>query len=81
MAVVDELVLSVSGMTCEHCVAAVTSAAGDVEGVREVAVDLVPSGTSRVRVAVAPGARRPVVTAHLAAAIAEEGYAVEDVTD
>ena len=34
------LQLNVSGMTCGHCVSAVTRAAGEVAGARDVKVDL-----------------------------------------
>ena len=41
----------VSGMTCEHCVQAVTSELGGLDGVTGVTVDLVADGTSLVTVA------------------------------
>ncbi len=40
----------VTGMTCEHCVNAVSAELGDLDGVSGVAVDLVPDGTSLVTV-------------------------------
>ncbi|GAB96700.1 copper chaperone CopZ [Kineosphaera limosa] len=40
---------SVSGMTCEHCSKAVSAELGELEGVREVSIELVPGGTSTVR--------------------------------
>ena len=40
----------VSGMTCGHCVSAVTEEIGKLEGVREVRIDLVAGGRSRVTV-------------------------------
>jgi copper chaperone CopZ len=40
----------VTGMTCEHCVQAVTSELGGLPGVFEVGVDLVPDGVSLVTV-------------------------------
>lgn len=40
----------VTGMTCEHCVHAVTSELGGLPGVSEVGVDLVPGGVSLVTV-------------------------------
>jgi copper chaperone len=40
----------VTGMTCEHCVKAVTSELGSLRGVFAVTVDLVPDGRSRVTV-------------------------------
>jgi copper chaperone CopZ len=41
----------VTGMTCGHCVAAVTSELGELPGVTDVTVDLVADGTSTVIVA------------------------------
>lgn len=41
---------TVSGMTCEHCVAAVTSSLSALDGVGEVSVELVPGGDSTVTV-------------------------------
>jgi copper chaperone len=40
----------VSGMTCEHCVHAVTEELSALEGVSVVQVDLVPGGQSQVTV-------------------------------
>jgi copper chaperone len=40
----------VSGMTCEHCVRAVTSELARLPSVSEVRIDLVPGGTSPVTV-------------------------------
>jgi copper chaperone len=40
----------VTGMTCEHCVNAVSAELGELDGVTGVAVDLVPDGTSLVTV-------------------------------
>ena len=41
---------SVSGMTCGHCVAAVTEELTKLPGVREVTIDLNAGGTSVVQV-------------------------------
>ena len=41
---------SVTGMTCGHCVQAVTSELMSVDGVTKVSVELVPDGTSTVAV-------------------------------
>jgi copper chaperone len=57
----------VEGMTCDHCVAAVTREVGAVAGVDGVAVDLAAG-----RVAVTGAAGEPAV----AAAVAEAGYAL-----
>jgi len=40
----------VTGMSCEHCVKAVTGELGSLRGVSAVTVDLVPDGRSRVTV-------------------------------
>ena len=60
--------LKVSGMTCGHCVSAVSRAVRAVPGTEDVAVDL-DRGEVAVRGNPDPGAVR--------AAIAEEGYAVQ----
>jgi copper ion binding protein len=60
---------TVVGMTCEHCVRAVTEEVGGVEGVTAVAVDLA-SGTVTVQSdAVVEGAA-------IVAAVIEAGYEV-----
>jgi copper chaperone len=41
---------AVAGMTCGHCVSAVTEELTKLAGVRNVAIDLVAGGTSTVRV-------------------------------
>ena len=61
------LALAVEGMTCEHCVRAVTDAVAALPGVSGVAVDL---GGGRVRVEGEPD------PASVRAAIEAEGYAV-----
>ncbi len=40
----------VTGMTCEHCVRAVTGELAGLDGVTQVTVNLVPGGESRVTV-------------------------------
>jgi copper chaperone len=42
---------AVTGMSCEHCVNAVTGELGGLGGVSAVTVDLVPGGNSSVTVA------------------------------
>ena len=59
--------LSVVGMTCAHCVRAVTEAVSALPGVQAVAVDLA-SGTVRVEGQCDPGTVR--------AAIEGEGYTI-----
>ncbi|HTZ27245.1 MAG TPA: heavy-metal-associated domain-containing protein [Streptosporangiaceae bacterium] len=41
----------VTGMSCEHCVNAVTIELSGLDGVSAVTVDLVPGGSSRITVA------------------------------
>ncbi len=65
--------LLVEGMTCEHCVRAVTAEVGQVDGVGSVEVELVPSGASRVRV----HSERTPDQAALIAAIEEAGYSLQ----
>jgi len=57
----------VAGMTCSHCVTAVTEEVGAITGVTGVAVDLT---SGRVTV----DAAREVTTAEVATAIDEAGY-------
>ncbi|MBM9469489.1 heavy-metal-associated domain-containing protein [Nakamurella leprariae] len=58
---------TVTGMTCQHCVASVTEEVGEVPGVREVAVDLA-SGALTVR------SDAPVAPDAVRAAVEEAGY-------
>jgi copper chaperone len=60
---------AVTGMSCEHCVNAVTSELGGLAGVSAVTVDLVPDGSSRVTVASAG----PLSADAVAAALDEAG--------
>lgn len=60
------LTLSISGMTCGHCVAAVSNALKSVEGVQ---VEDVRIGTAKVRYD-----ESKVSAAHLAQLVTEEGY-------
>ena len=61
---------TVSGMTCAHCVAAVTEEVGQVAGVRDVTVDL---DSGRLTLAAEPG----VDDAAVRAAVEEAGYELE----
>ena len=56
---------TVTGMTCEHCVRAVTSELQELAGVAEVAVELVPGGESRLTVTSAGALPEAAVTAAL----------------
>jgi copper chaperone len=58
---------TVVGMTCAHCVRAVTEEIGAIDGVTDVAVDL-PSG------AVAVTSDRPLDDERVRAAVDEAGY-------
>lgn len=60
---------TVSGMTCGHCVAAVTEEVSKLPGVRRVGIDLA-SG------AVTVAADRPIDPAEFAAAVDEAGFEV-----
>ena len=51
----------VTGMTCEHCVNAVTGELGALDGVSGVTVDLVPDGISPVTVTSAAPLAEPAV--------------------
>jgi copper chaperone len=62
----------VSSMTCAHCVAAVTEEIARLDGVQDVAVDLVPGGQSAVTVTSAA----PLSDAAVREAVDEAGYAV-----
>ena len=60
---------AVTGMTCDHCVHAVSEEIGALAGVRDVSVDLDAGGTSAVRVT----SEEPVTDADIAAALDEAG--------
>ena len=60
---------AVSGMTCGHCAAAVTSELKSLDGVSDVNVELVAGGTSTVTVVSA----EPLDEAHVVAALDEAG--------
>ena len=61
------ITLKVEGMSCGHCVRAVTEAIRGIDPKAEVQVDLA-AGTVRAETAAPPGA--------VAAAVEEEGYKV-----
>ncbi|TIC88353.1 heavy-metal-associated domain-containing protein [Nocardioides sp. GY 10113] len=60
---------TVTGMTCEHCVASVTEEIEEIAGVEDVEVDL-PTGAVTVTSAA------PLDAAAVAAAVEEAGYAL-----
>ncbi|MHA6631430.1 heavy-metal-associated domain-containing protein [Pseudonocardia sichuanensis] len=63
----SESTYTVTGMTCEHCVASVTEEISEIDGVNAVAVDL-PTG------AVTVTSTLPVDEARIRAAVEEAGY-------
>ena len=63
----SETAYTVDGMTCGHCVGAVTEEISQIAGVRDVQVDL---GTGRVTVT----SDAPLDRAAVAAAVDEAGY-------
>ena len=62
----------VSGMTCDHCVTAVTQEISAIDGVESVEVDLHDGGISRVDVT----STRPLASTDVEAAIMEAGYSL-----
>ncbi|HAM21845.1 MAG TPA: heavy metal transporter [Actinobacteria bacterium] len=63
-------VIKVSGMTCGHCVSAVTEELSSIAGVSSVAVELVPGEVSVVTVT----SEGELAVEAVAAAIDEAGY-------
>lgn len=66
----EQLTLSVPGMTCDHCKAVVDGAVSGIEGVEKVAVDL---RAKQVEVAFDPQRTGPDA---IRAAIEEAGYQI-----
>lgn len=64
--------LAVTGMTCQHCVSAVTEELAGLAGVSSVEVDLVVGGTSTVTVR----SDLPLAGEVVRSAIDEAGYAL-----
>ena len=61
---------AITGMTCGHCVSAVTTEIGNIPGVRDVHVDLVAGGTSTAHVT----SDTPLDNDSVRAAVDEAGY-------
>ena len=59
----------VTGMTCEHCARAVSAELRALDGVSDVAVELVPGGASAVTVT----SEAPLAATAVAVALAEAG--------
>ncbi len=68
--------VTVEGMTCGHCVKAVTDEISGLDGVRDVTVDLVVDGVSTVTIS----ADNAVPTSDLADAVSEAGYSLVEAT-
>ena len=65
---------TVAGMTCGHCVSAVTEELTQLPGVQNVSVDLVADGTSRVHVV----SEASLDDSQVRAAVDEAGYQLVD---
>jgi len=66
---VSTQIFPVTGLTCEHCVRAITSEVSAVPGVNDVQVDLVVGGTSILSVT----ADKSLTDAEVVAALDEAG--------
>lgn len=64
--------VSVSGMTCRHCVMSVTEELSELDGVESVDVDLVAGGVSPVVVT----ATRELSRQEIRDAVEEAGYSI-----
>lgn len=64
--------ISVSGMTCGHCVSSVEEELAEVPGVQSVSVDLNAGGVSPVTIE----STRELTSEEIAAAVEEAGYKV-----
>lgn len=64
---------AVTGMTCDHCVRAVTTELSAVPGVHDVDVELNVDGASIVRVRSA----QPLAAVDVRSAVEEAGYTLE----
>ncbi|MCW2134174.1 heavy-metal-associated domain-containing protein [Arthrobacter sp. VKM Ac-2550] len=67
-----ETTISISGMTCGHCVDAVTEELSALDGVEEVNVELNKGGISRAAIS----SSTPLKPAEISEAVAEAGYVV-----
>jgi copper chaperone CopZ len=67
--IMTSVTYQVTGLTCEHCVHAVTSGLADMVGVSTVTVALVPGGRSAVTVT----SDAPLTSEAVAAALDEAG--------
>lgn len=67
-----ETTYGVTGMTCGHCVTAVTEEISALAGVADVSIDLQPGATSQVTVT----SDAPLTLDDVRAAVDEAGYAL-----
>ena len=67
----EQTTFTVTGMTCGNCVKHVTEELTEIDGVTDVAVDLVAGGDSPVTITT----EGPVTQDAIAAAVDEAGYA------
>jgi len=70
------LTYRVAGLTCDHCVRAVTDELTALPGVRDVGVELVVGGTSTVRVV----SDAPLADSAVRGAVDEAGYTLVGTT-
>ena len=70
------LTYGVTGMTCEHCVRAVTDELTALPGVRDIGVDLVVGGITTVRVV----SDAPLADSAVRDAVDEAGYTLVGTT-
>ena len=70
------LTYAVTGLTCEHCVRAVTDELAALPGVRDVGVELVVGGTSTARVV----SDAPLAESAVRDAVDEAGYTLVGTT-
>lgn len=68
----EQTTFTVTGMTCGNCVKHVTEELTEIDGVTDVAVDLVAGGDSPVTITT----ERPVSQDAITAAVDEAGYTV-----
>lgn len=69
-----EITLLVEGMTCQHCVKAVSAEVEALDGIEGISIDVVPDGHSTLRVSSDGAVSRDV----LAGAVVAAGYTVVD---
>jgi copper chaperone CopZ len=69
---VNTTTVSIDGMTCGHCVSAVTEEIEALDGVQSVSVELVTGGISTATVT----STHPIDEATISEAVAEAGYTV-----